>query len=52
MIRGDKDFGQKSDYYCLIEAFQDILEHEEDRKYLRAVNSMIVKHGLEPLPLY
>ncbi|KAF9876833.1 tryptophanase [Colletotrichum karsti] len=34
MLRGDESYGRNSGYYCLLEAFRDIFERGEDRKYV------------------
>ncbi|KAK2039326.1 hypothetical protein LZ31DRAFT_606597 [Colletotrichum somersetense] len=33
MLRGDESYGRNSGYYCLLEAFRDVFERGEDRKY-------------------
>jgi tryptophanase len=34
MLRGDESYGRNSGYYCLLDAFRDIFERSDDRKYL------------------
>ncbi|KAK2026555.1 beta-eliminating lyase [Colletotrichum zoysiae] len=34
MLRGDESYGRNSGYYCLLEAFRDVFERGEDRKYV------------------
>ncbi|KAI8315098.1 hypothetical protein K4K61_002780 [Colletotrichum sp. SAR11_59] len=34
MLRGDESYGRNSGYYCLLEAFRDVFERGEDRRYV------------------
>ncbi|WYZ43955.1 hypothetical protein EsH8_VII_000391 [Colletotrichum jinshuiense] len=34
MLRGDESYGRNSGYYCLLEAFRDVFERGDNRRYL------------------